>query len=120
MHADLGLDELYETWLVRKDPNWVERPYKQFLHAFFKKVDDGKSPGIRFEPLGDDRRAYLESVTVASEQADRTIASLHEHQAPGGVRNTDKTSEYVRSFARDCVDPSADLFVGSGPHVLRG
>jgi len=36
------------------------------------------------------------------------------------VRNTDETPEYVRSFARDCIDAGADLFVGTGPHVLRG
>lgn len=29
------------------------------------------------------------------------------------------TPEFVQSFARDCVDAGADLFVGIGPHVLR-
>ena len=120
LRTELGLDELHETWLVREDPDWTERPYDRFLHAFFEEVDDCELPSVRFEPLADDRQAYLDSIAVAAERADYAIASLHGHQAVGGVRNTDSTPEYVRSLARDCVDAGADLFVGTGPHVLRG
>jgi len=120
VRAELGLDDLHETWLVREDPDWKERPYERFLHAFFEEVDAGETPSVRFKPLAGDRQAFLDSVAVAAERADHAIASLHGHQGPGGVRNTDETPEYARSFARDCVDAGADLFVGTGPHVLRG
>ena len=120
LRTELGLDDLHETWLVREDPDWKGRPYERFLHAFFEEVNDGDLPSVRFEPLADDRQAYLDSVAVAAERADYAIASLHGHQAPGGVRNTGETPEYVREFARDCIDAGADLFVGTGPHVLRG
>lgn len=120
LRAELGLDDLQGTWLVREDPDWEDRPYEQFLHAFFEEIDDEELPSVRFEPLADDRRAYLDSVATAARRADHTVASLHGHQAPGGVRNTSETPEYLRSFARDCIDAGADLFVGTGPHVLRG
>ncbi|WP_418282893.1 CapA family protein [Halorubrum sp. DTA98] len=122
LRADLGLDELHETWLVREDPDWEDRPYEPFMHAFFEAVDDGGTDGptVRFEPLTADRRAYLDSVAAAAAKSDHAIASLHSHQAPGGVRNTAETPAFLRSFARDCIDAGADLFVGTGPHVLRG
>ncbi len=121
LRADLGLDELQGTWLVRDDPDWAERPTEPFMHAFFEEVDDERNqPSVRFEPLAADRQAYLDSVATAATRADYAIASLHSHQAPGGVRNTAETPEFLRSFARACIDAGADAFVGTGPHVLRG
>lgn len=119
LRADLGLDAIQETWLVREDPDWDERPYEPFMHAFFEEIDEG-DPRVRFEPLAEERRAYLESVARAAERADHAVASLHTHQAPGGVRNTAETPRFLREFARDAIDAGADVFVGTGPHVLRG
>lgn len=121
LRADLGLDELQGTWLVREDPDWEHRPYEPFMHAYFEEVEDrAELPSVRFEPLAADREAYLDAIETAAARADHAVASLHTHQAPGGVRNTAETPAFLRSFARECVDAGADVFVGTGPHVLRG
>lgn len=121
LRADLGLDELQGTWLVREDPDWEDRPYEPFMHAFFEEIDErDELPYVRFEPLAADRKAYLDSIGTAAARADHAIASLHTHQSPGGVRNTAETPAFLRSFARECIDAGADVFVGTGPHVLRG
>lgn len=116
---ELGLEAMKSTWLDRSDPDWREHPYYQFMHMSFEAVDEHET-GVRFEPLEDDRRAYLASVADAAANADRTLASLHAHQSAGGVRNTADAPDFLRAFARECIDAGADAFVVTGPHVLRG
>ncbi|ELY56018.1 capsule synthesis protein CapA [Natronococcus amylolyticus DSM 10524] len=90
------------------------------MHMAFETVEDESKIGVRFEPLENDRRAYLESVAESAANANRTIASLHAHQAPDGDRNTAKTPTFLQALAYDCIDAGADVFVVTGPHVLRG
>ncbi|NGM71308.1 CapA family protein [Natronolimnobius sp. AArcel1] len=116
----LGVEEMKSTWLDRSEPGWDDGPYFWFMHMPFEEVDSAADVGVRYEPLGDDRRAYLGSVADAAKNADRTIATLHSHQSAGGVRNTSETPDFLRAFARECIDEGADIFVVTGPHVLRG
>lgn len=128
LSEELGIEPMKGTWLAREDPNWEERPYFQFMHMAFEELGDRDeslavgdgAAGVRFEALPDDVAAYLDSVSAAAARSDHAVASLHGHQAPGGVRNTAETPDYLRAFARDCIDAGADAFVGTGPHVLRG
>lgn len=120
LSQELGIEELKGTWLVREDPDWKERSYFQFMHMSFEEVTSVDDVGVRFEPLANDVHAYLSSVSAASARSNYTIASLHAHQASGGVRNTSETPDFLREFARRCIDTGADMFVGTGPHVLRG
>jgi len=56
-------------------------------------------------------------VKSASRLADYTIVTIHAHE---GDRNRLVPAQFLVTFARAMVDAGADLFVGHGPHVLRG
>jgi Bacterial capsule synthesis protein PGA_cap len=56
-------------------------------------------------------------VKNAAGLADYTIVTIHAHE---GGRERTLPADFLVTFARAMVDAGADLFVGHGPHVLRG
>lgn len=56
-------------------------------------------------------------VSNASKLADYTIVTIHTHEH-GGRREI--SAEFLPVFAHAMIDAGADVFVGHGPHVLRG
>ncbi|HEV8600477.1 MAG TPA: CapA family protein [Gemmatimonadales bacterium] len=56
-------------------------------------------------------------VRNARRLADYVLVTIHAHEAGGELS---MPAEFLVSFARAMVDAGADLFVGHGPHVLRG
>ena len=56
-------------------------------------------------------------VRSASGLADYTIVTIHSHE---GGRDRVLPADFLVTFAHAMVDAGADLFVGHGPHVLRG
>ncbi len=77
----------------------------------------GAQPGTRTEPLKEDVEAIARVVRSASSLADIVIVSLHCHES-GADRSV--PADFIPIFARAVVDAGADVFVGHGPHVLRG
>jgi poly-gamma-glutamate synthesis protein (capsule biosynthesis protein) len=49
--------------------------------------------------------------------ADYTLVTIHAHE---GGRDRLVPADFLVTFARAMIDAGADLFVGHGPHVLRG
>lgn len=76
--------------------------------------------GVRIEPNEDDVEAILKRIDEANRQADWVIASLHSHEGEAGGLNDRVVPDFHESFARACVDAGADVFMGHGPHLLRG
>jgi len=83
--------------------------------------------GNTFE-VGDERatvttpdRIDLEEIAAvvsnAKRLADHVIVTIHAHES-GGARS--EPAEFLPIFARAMVDAGATMFVGHGPHVLRG
>lgn len=77
----------------------------------------GATPGQRSEPNPEDLAEIAGVVRSAATLADIVIVSLHCHE--GGV-NRSVPADFITVFARAMVDAGADVFVGHGPHVLRG
>ena len=77
----------------------------------------GVTPGQRTEPNKQDMDEIARVVRSAATLADIVIVSLHCHE--GGV-NRSVPADFIPVFARAMVDAGADIFVGHGPHVLRG
>jgi poly-gamma-glutamate synthesis protein (capsule biosynthesis protein) len=77
----------------------------------------GDSPGVKTEPDPEDLEEIAMVVRNAESLSDYTIVSIHAHEGRG-----DRTvpAEFIVDFARRMIDEGADLFVGHGPHVLRG
>jgi poly-gamma-glutamate synthesis protein (capsule biosynthesis protein) len=77
----------------------------------------GPKPGQRTEPDKADVEAIARVVKSAAALADIVIVSLHCHESGA---NRSVPADFIPIFARAMVDAGADVFVGHGPHVLRG
>lgn len=112
-----------QSWLDRGiyyNHDWNNRSYFYFCDMKFRTVDDESETGLTYETSTDDRQAIIEWIEAANKNADWVVASLHAHQGVNGRQLTGATPKFVRTFARNCIDAGADLFIGTGPHVLRG
>ena len=76
-----------------------------------------ETPGVKTEPNADDMEAIGMVVRNASRQADYTIVTIHAHEGDG---SRFVPAQFLTKFARAMIDQGADVFVGHGPHVLRG
>ena len=77
----------------------------------------GATPGQRTEPNQQDLEEIARVVRSAASLADIVIVSLHCHE---GGADRSVPADFIPIFARAVVDAGADIFVGHGPHVLRG
>lgn len=77
----------------------------------------GAKPGVRTEPNKQDVEEITRVVRSARNLADIVIVSLHCHES-GADRSV--PADFISAFAHAVVDAGADVFVGHGPHVLRG
>ena len=77
----------------------------------------GDDAGIRREANASDVAEIAAVVNNASRLADYTIVTIHTHEYD---RRRDQTPEFMHLFARSMIEAGADIFIGHGPHVLRG
>ena len=77
----------------------------------------GDTPGVRTEPLKADVDAMARVVSSAAKMADYVIVTIHAHE---GGRDRTVPADFLVAFAHAMVDAGADIFVGHGPHVVRG
>ena len=77
----------------------------------------GEQFGISTSPNRRDMDANLKWIRDARRMADWVLVSFHCHES-GGTR--DEPPEFLKTFARACIDAGADAFLGHGPHVTRG
>jgi poly-gamma-glutamate synthesis protein (capsule biosynthesis protein) len=90
----------------------------QSITIFGQRVEVGEKPGVRTTPNKQDLDEIAAAVRSASKLADYTIATIHAHEGGAGGRLV--PAEFLVTFARAMIDAGADVFVGHGPHVLRG
>lgn len=82
-----------------------------------RRYVSGARPGTHTEPNQQDVEEIARVVKSAAALADIVIVSLHCHEA-GAERSV--PADFIPIFARAVIDAGADVFVGHGPHVLRG
>jgi poly-gamma-glutamate synthesis protein (capsule biosynthesis protein) len=78
----------------------------------------GTTPGTRTEPLKEDLDEITAVVKNARGLADYVMVTIHAHE--GQPRDRLLPADFLVTFAHAMVDAGADMFVGHGPHVLRG
>lgn len=78
----------------------------------------GDAPAVRTEPNAADVREIAAVVKSAKTLADYVIVTIHAHEA--GRSGLTEPATFLPTFAHAMVDAGADVFVGHGPHVLRG
>jgi poly-gamma-glutamate capsule biosynthesis protein CapA/YwtB (metallophosphatase superfamily) len=77
----------------------------------------GDGASIRREANKNDVAEIAAVVNNASRVADYTIVTIHAHEHDG---RRDLSPEFLHIFARAMIEAGADVFVGHGPHALRG
>ena len=82
-----------------------------------RRYVSGPVAGQRTEPNQQDLDEIARVVRSAATLSDLVIVSLHCHE---GGANRSVPADFIPIFARAMVDAGADIFVGHGPHVLRG
>lgn len=73
--------------------------------------------GVWTEPNPEDMEEIAAIVRNAESLSDYTVVSIHAHEGDG---DRSVPARFVVDFARRMIDEGADVFVGHGPHVLRG
>jgi poly-gamma-glutamate synthesis protein (capsule biosynthesis protein) len=102
------------------DPAGEPADRVQFLGIWYKVG----TPGTRsFEMNGDDLREIMRSIRNGKYLSEFLIANCHCHQGPITSQQwlfEDQTPDFLIDLAHQSIDNGADMFVGHGPHVLRG
>jgi hypothetical protein len=91
-----------------------EKDFKLFGTTFRA----GDKPGVSTTPDPQDMAGIVQSVKDARRMADWVIVSIHAHESARG--DVDIPADFLTIFAHAVIDDGADVFVGHGPHVLRG
>jgi poly-gamma-glutamate synthesis protein (capsule biosynthesis protein) len=82
---------------------------------------DAAPPGARmavhFDINAADERANLLSVRQAKGNGNFVVFTLHNHE---GGAEPNQPADFAAPFAHKVIDAGADVFVGHGPHQLRG
>ena len=86
----------------------------RFLRERFIVADP---PGSRTEANKGDLEEIRSAIRDARRQADWVIVTSHSHE---GAASREQPADFLVSFARAAIDAGADVFVGHGPHILRG
>jgi poly-gamma-glutamate capsule biosynthesis protein CapA/YwtB (metallophosphatase superfamily) len=77
----------------------------------------GDRPGRHTTPDERDEAEIGATVAAARGLSDLTIVSIHAHE---GAATRAVPAEFLVTLAHAMVDAGADVFVGHGPHLLRG
>jgi poly-gamma-glutamate capsule biosynthesis protein CapA/YwtB (metallophosphatase superfamily) len=94
-----------------------EGPVPNSLNFFGRRFTLGEEAGVMTVPNKQDLEEIAAVVRNASGLAEYTIVTIHAHE---GGRDRLVPADFLVTFARAMVDAGADMFVGHGPHVLRG
>lgn len=86
----------------------------RFLGTRFVVGDD---PGRHTTVHEGDLAEIAAVVREAKRQADWVIVTSHTHESDG---SREIPAEFLVEFTHAVIDAGADLFIGHGPHVLRG
>jgi poly-gamma-glutamate capsule biosynthesis protein CapA/YwtB (metallophosphatase superfamily) len=96
----------------------LRAPEGDRVRVFGHQFVVGDTVDVRTEPLKEDLDEMAAVVRSASRLSDLTIVSIHAHEGAPGDRSV--PAAFLTTFARAMIDAGADLFVGHGPHVVRG
>lgn len=104
-----------------RDQDGLPRGYSEKnpdeFRVFGEKFALGNEAGIETTMNESDVADIAAVVNNAKRLADIVIVTVHAHEWKD---NRETPADFIPDFARRMVDAGADVFVGHGPHVLRG
>ncbi len=111
--------ELLESWRALLSESGLPAPAQgDTLRVFGRRLVGTGEVGVRTAPNVDDLRQIGAVVRNAARLADYTVVTIHAHEGMPGDRFV--PAEFLVELAHAMIDAGADVFVGHGPHVLRG
>jgi poly-gamma-glutamate synthesis protein (capsule biosynthesis protein) len=102
---------------VRSELGYGASPVGNTLRLLGNTFQTGDPQGRRTTADQQDLDQIVAAVEEARRQADWVMVTSHSHES-GGSREV--PADFIESVAHAVIDAGADLFVGHGPHVLRG
>lgn len=78
---------------------------------------EGPAPGVVTRPDSSDVAQIAAVVGNAARLSDHVLVTIHAHERKGP---NSVPADFVVDFAHAMIDAGATMFVGHGPHVLRG
>lgn len=103
---------------TQKELSGWTKPLPKGVTGFFGlEFRCDEKPGIHSEPLETDVSEIVKWVKDARRQANLVVFSLHAHEAH---LDREIPADFIVSFAHRCIEGGVDVFVGHGPHLLRG
>ncbi|MFF0952766.1 CapA family protein [Rhizobium leguminosarum] len=116
------LDE--EITTLRKPPQPVSGPAASAINLNGTIYQAGGVAGtIDYIVNPEDLRQQFRQIKGGKQYADFMIASIHAHQAKWVAEafpEETSTPQFLIDYAHAAVDQGADVFMGHGPHALRG
>jgi poly-gamma-glutamate synthesis protein (capsule biosynthesis protein) len=82
------------------------------------KFIEGDEEGLITKPDKKDMKRILKAIHDAKRQSDEVVISIHSHEMKGEDKSV--PADFLREFARACIDQGAGAVIGHGPHILRG
>ena len=112
--SESSIDKLKQ---VRSDLGYGANPVGNTLRFLGNTFEAGDPPGRSTTVNQDDLDQIVAAVAEARRQADWVVVTSHSHES-GSSREV--PAQFIELVAHTVIDAGADLFVGHGPHVLRG
>ncbi|WP_216669111.1 CapA family protein [Corallococcus exiguus] len=92
------------------------RAHTRYTPVDLNAWNPGMAPVVSTEPLVEDQKAFIHSITEARAKADIVVVSFHWGDSTQPFSLTD----HERRTARLAIDHGADVVVGHHHHMLRG
>ena len=89
----------------------------ELMKTLYGEGEAGAAIAYRFTPDKADMDGNLRAIRQARQNSNFAIFSLHNHE-PGNAFDT--PADFAIDMAHRAIDAGADMYVGHGPHQLRG
>jgi len=91
-------------------------------YGTYVTFEQNEHPGVTTTPDKRDVEGLTHSIEDARYFADYVVAAIHAHEGVPGQKpgQVEIPAQFVETYAHAAIDAGADVFVGSGPHILRG
>jgi poly-gamma-glutamate synthesis protein (capsule biosynthesis protein) len=119
-------DEAYthRTEFSNPVPPLSDKGKKDILNFWGTLYKAGDVPGgLSYTMNAEDEREILRAIRNGKELSDYMVALIHTHEDNSLLQTlflSEYPPEFLIKFAHDTIDNGADVFIGTGPHVLRG
>lgn len=81
------------------------------------RISRAEKTGADIKLNEEDLNRITSSIKVARRNSRLVLATIHSHEGYGTGKHP---QQFLAQFARACIDAGADVFFGTGPHILWG